>query len=79
MATSSLADGAVQLREAQELLERVWAQSESGWRDVVRERFEEERLEPLRKQLAQVHQVIQQFGDVLNTARRSVVDADRQD
>lgn len=75
--SSSLIDGLVQLREAQELLERAWANSEDGWDDIVRQRFEETQLQPLRKQLAEAQQLVAHLGDVLNTARRQVSDADR--
>lgn len=75
---SSLVNGSAQLREAEEMLERAWAGSENGWNDIVRERFEAERLEPLRKLLEQSLVAIQQLGDVLNSARRHAADADRQ-
>lgn len=77
MAGSSLTDGSGQLKEAVELLERVWQASEEGWSDIVRERFETENLDPLRKQLSQAQTAIQQLGDVLNAARRHAADADR--
>ncbi|MDX1968424.1 MAG: hypothetical protein SFV23_14705 [Planctomycetaceae bacterium] len=77
MSGSSLVNGSAQLREASELLERTWMASESAWRDVVRQRFEEDRLEPLRKQMMQTQAAIQQLSDVLNAARRHAADADR--
>ncbi len=76
--SGSLVDGSAQLREAAELLERVWAASESSWSDSVRARFEAEQLDPLRKQLSQTQSAIQQLGDVLNAACRHAADADRQ-
>ncbi|HUQ71956.1 MAG TPA: hypothetical protein VM165_20665 [Planctomycetaceae bacterium] len=79
MAVSSLSDGATQLRAALDVLERAWAATEDQWDDVVRERFEAERLEPLRKQLSFVLDAVQQTGDVLNAARRHCRDADRDD
>lgn len=77
MAGGNLVDGAAQLAEATELLERVWAASESQWRDTVRERFEEERLNPLRKNLASTRVAIQQLAEVLTKACRQAADADR--
>jgi hypothetical protein len=75
--SGSLVNGAAQLREAAELLERAWAGSEEGWRDVVRERFEAERLDPLRKQWQLTQVAILQLADVLNHAKRAAADADR--
>ncbi len=77
MSGSSLVNGSAQLREASELFERAWIASESAWRDIVRQRFEEDRLEPLRKQLTQTQAAIQQLSDVLNAARRQAADAER--
>uniref|UniRef100_A0A7C2NUA4 Uncharacterized protein n=1 Tax=Schlesneria paludicola TaxID=360056 RepID=A0A7C2NUA4_9PLAN len=79
MAGSSLSDGAAQLRAAIDLLERSWAATEASWDDLVRERFEVERLNPLRRQLSLVLDAIQQTGDVLSTARRHCRDADRDE
>lgn len=79
MAVSSLSDGAAQLRAAIDLLERAWAATEDHWDDVVRERFEVERLEPLRKQLSLTLDAIQQTADVFNAAKRHCRDADRDD
>jgi hypothetical protein len=77
MAVSSLSDGAAQLRAAIDLLERTWAETEDQWDDVVRERFEAERLEPLRRQLSIVLDAIQQSAEVFNNAKRHCRDADR--
>jgi hypothetical protein len=77
VAVSSLSDGAAQLRAAIDLLERHWAATEDHWDDVVRARFEAERLDPLRKQLALTLDAIQQTADVLNSARRQCRDAER--
>ena len=74
--SGSLVNGAAQLREAAELLERAWAGSERGWRDVVRERFETERLDPLRKQWQLTQVAILQLADVLNHAKRAAADAE---
>jgi len=79
VAGSSLSDGAAQLRAAIDLLERSWAATEASWDDLVRERFEVERLNPLRRQLSLVLDAIQQTGDVLSTARRHCRDADRDE
>jgi hypothetical protein len=79
VAASSLSDGAAQLRAAIDVLERAWAATEDHWDDVVRDRFEAERLEPLRKQLSLTVDAIQQTGDVLNAARRHCRDADRDE
>lgn len=72
-----LIDGSAQLREAAEILERAWAHSETQWNDLVRQRFEEERLQELRKQLALTQSAIQQLTDVLSHAIRQASDADR--
>jgi hypothetical protein len=77
MSGSSLVNGAAQLREAAELLARAWSGSEGAWNDIVRERFETERLDPLRKQLGMTQTAIQQLADVLNRAVRAASDADR--
>ncbi|MBI1347149.1 hypothetical protein GC163_12775 [bacterium] len=77
MSGTPLVDGAAQLREAAELLEQTWARSESHWNDAVRKRFEEERLQELRKQLALAQGAIQQLSDVLMHAVRQASDADR--
>lgn len=77
MAVSSLSDGAAQLRGAIDVLERVWADAADHWDDVVRERFEKERLEPLRKQLSLALDAIQQSAEVFNQAKRHCRDADR--
>jgi hypothetical protein len=79
VAVSSLSDGAAQLRAALDVLERAWAATEDHWDDIVRERFETERLEPLRKQLSLTLDAIQQTTDVFNAARRHCRDADRED
>jgi len=70
-------DGASQLRNAAENLQREWELSQDGWDDVVRARMEEEQIEPLRKQLEATFVAIQQLADVLNAARRHCRDADR--
>lgn len=77
MSGNSLVDGATQLQEAAELLERVWRATEDHWNDVVRERFEAEQLVPLRKQIADARSAIQQLGDLLNAAKRHASDVDR--
>jgi hypothetical protein len=79
VAVSSLSDGAAQLRAAIDVLERAWSATEDHWGDVVRDRFEAERLEPLRKQLSLTMDAIQQTADVLNAARRQCRDADRDE
>lgn len=79
MAASSLSDGAAQLRGALDVLERAWAATEGHWDDIVRERFESERLDPLRKQLSLTLDAIQQSADVFNAARRHCRDADRDE
>lgn len=77
MPGTPLIDGSAQLREAAELLEQAWARSESQWDDIVRQRFEEERLQELRKQLALAQGAIQQLADVLHHSIRQASDADR--
>uniref|UniRef100_A0A7C4LLZ4 Uncharacterized protein n=1 Tax=Schlesneria paludicola TaxID=360056 RepID=A0A7C4LLZ4_9PLAN len=77
MSGNSLADGAAQLRNAAEHLWHAWEASQDGWDDVVRQRIEAERIEPLRKQLELAFAATQQLADVLNAARRHCRDADR--
>jgi len=77
MSGSSLIDGASQLRNATENLQRAWAESQDGWDDVVRQRIAEGQMGPLFKQLDASFVAIQQLSDVLNAARRHCQDADR--
>jgi hypothetical protein len=77
MSGGSLSDGGSQLRNAVENLNFAWQRSQDGWDDVVRQRFDEEHMEPLRKQLDLAFVAIQQLADVLNAARRHCRDADR--
>lgn len=79
MSGAHLVDGAGQLRHARELLERAWALSEDGWDDVIRERFEDERMLPLLDQLRIALDATQQLSDVLRSACRNASDAERSD
>jgi hypothetical protein len=78
MSGNVLADGAGQLRHAQELLLQAWRNSQDGWDDVVRQQFEEERMEPLFDQLRAALDATQQFSEVLRSACRHAVDKDRE-
>lgn len=77
MSGSSLADGAAQLRQAAELLWQAWTASQDGWDDVVRQRLEQEHMQPLREQLERALLATQRLAEVLTAARRHCQDADR--
>lgn len=77
MSGSHLTNGAGQLQEAIDLLEQVWNSAETDWDDTVREQFEENWLQPLRKDLRTAQQAIQTMADLLGVAHRHVADRDR--
>ncbi len=79
MSGNVLADGAGQLRHAQELLRQAWALSQDGWDDAVRQTFEEERILPLLDQVRSALDATQQLSEVLRNAVRHAADADRPD
>lgn len=79
MSGNALTDGAGQLRHTQELLLQAWVASQDGWDDVVRQQFEEERMQPLFDQLRAALDATQQFSEVLRSACRHAVDQDRAD
>jgi hypothetical protein len=75
--SAALIDGTMQLRGALDELERAWQESAEGWDDGVRQRFEAERLQPLRGDCLATFQAIQRLSDVLSAARRACLDKDR--
>lgn len=79
MSGNALADGAGQLRHAMEQFRQSWDLSQDGWDDVVRQNFEEERIQPLLDQLRATLDATQQLSEVLRNAVRHAADADRPD
>jgi hypothetical protein len=75
----SLLDGEQQLRSAIDLVDQVWVRTADDWQDVIRQRFGEEQIAPLKDHSAAAFRAIHKLAEVLNAARRACRDHDRDD
>lgn len=70
MRIASLDAGRDQLREAGEVLERVWDETREVWRDANSRNIEENHLAPLHNELVKMLSAIQQLDDILKHSTR---------
>lgn len=70
MKIADLSGGSGQLREAMEVLQRSWRETQEHWRDANSRRLEDDHLQPLARAVASTFPAIQHLAAALAEAER---------
>ena len=71
----SVTDGAIKLKTAYKNLSEAWQATQGDWNDRVRDDFEENYLETLRRQVESTLREMDRLGEALAGARRQCEDS----